>query len=73
MSFVRRRISLIKWNAFPKRDFFRSFVVNVFTGFRLKLSNHTVSCGTIWMSLGYSHSLDVDMSNSSDESTDSTY
>eukprot|EP00983_Pelagomonas_calceolata_P121597 1160813-Pelagomonas_calceolata.AAC.14 len=36
-SLVRRRISRHKWKALPKRDFLRSLVVSVFTGFRLKL------------------------------------
>lgn len=36
-SLVRRRISLHRWKAFPKRDFLRSLVVSVLTGFRLKL------------------------------------
>ena len=35
--FVRRRISRVRWNALPKRDFFRSFVVSTLIGFRLKL------------------------------------
>ena len=36
-SLVMRRISRQRWKALPKRDFFRSFVVSVFTGFKLKL------------------------------------
>ena len=36
-SLVRRRISRHRWNAFPNRDFLRSLVVRVLTGFRLKL------------------------------------
>ena len=36
-SLVSRRISRHRWKAFPKRDFLRSLVVSVLTGFKLKL------------------------------------
>lgn len=39
MSFVRRRISRHRWKAFPNRDFFRSLVVSVLTGFKFMLKS----------------------------------